>query len=266
MDSLLRTLLSKIALHGLPCLLALYAIGLPTQAFGNEPIITGSIKNKRGDRIVVLKTNEPHLYYIVPDKWQIHNKQVFLELNEDESTPDNEIYSLTFILGPVYKESEEITRQIKKEDRRALFLAAPKKFTTATLNFPPELGGIVKELTPVSTYTSSEFFYYRVSLTAPQVYTLSDLTVDNILMTGLLTYEFPYEGTPLETFSEIHLNLQPSDIPLPGEPLGGEHGSPCPGLPGKLKPGKAFSSAAFRIGLPDPDCKFQDSEQSNLVW
>jgi hypothetical protein len=201
---------SKMKTHDRLRRLVFYILltGLFSQnTLASEPRITGSVKNGTNGRIAVLHTNEPHLYYKVPDRWSIEDKQVFLE-----KAIDGKGYSLTFVLGPSYKDSESIVISIRKKDRMAIFLDAPKKFTSAQLVIPSELGDTMTSLTPVNEFSSGSVFYYRVSLSDDQLYYLRYITKNKMQLTGILTYQFPFENEALETTSEIYLDLSLTDL------------------------------------------------------
>lgn len=177
-----------------------------------EPVITGSMTHD--GRIVVLYTDEPHLYYVMPERWQVHKNRVYLERGQYESD-----YDLIFILAPDYSWSLPYVRSILAMDPAAIFLPLPKHFSRAELFVPTDLGSIRSALTPLNPFNISELLYFRLGLREDQLHLLQKLTENNNFLTGFVTYEFPFDHSSFETFSDIVLKIHRSQLELNPRPL-----------------------------------------------
>ena len=166
----------------------------------SQPHVTGSMMDAQG-RIVLYKTDAPHLYYAVPKQWKIDEHQVAL------SGLPAQHYSLSFVMAPDYQWAKPFEDEVRAEDPQAILLNVPRQYVSVIVSVPAALGDITSRITPADQFSSGDIFYYQLDLTAKELAMLRLLTKSNTAITGAVTYKFPYAETSFETSANVLFNL-----------------------------------------------------------
>ena len=190
------TLIKSLATLALMCLCS-----SPGYADGNsQPHVTGSIMDGQG-RIVLYKTDAPHLYYTVPMQWQIDDNQVALSVLPAQH------YSLSFVMAPDYQWVKPYEEDVRAGDPQAIFLNVPRQYVSVIMSVPTALGDITSRITPTDLFSSGDIFYYQLDLTAKELAMLRLVTKNNTSITGTVSYKFPYADTSFQTNANVMFNL-----------------------------------------------------------
>ena len=192
----MRTLIKSITTLTMLCLYA----GSGYAEGNSQPHVTGSIMNGDG-RIVLYKTDAPHLYYAVPQQWQIDANQVAL------SGLPAQHYSLSFVMAPDYQWAKPFEDQVRADDPQAIFLNVPRQYVSVIVSVPAALGDINSRITPTDQFSAGDIFYYQLDLTAKELAMFRLVTKNNTSITGAVSYKFPYADTTFQANANVLFNL-----------------------------------------------------------
>lgn len=167
------------------------------------PFVTGSFQVE--GKIAVFKTTDPHLYYVVPNRWLVSMNGYIIE----PSSEGHATNKLRFLLSPSYSWADALTEEIKKEDPLALFVPLPKKFVGFQLDVPEMMGEVENQLLPTDGMTIGDQIYMSLELTDSAIDVFKILNEAKVFLTGTVTYSYPYDETSnFQLVSDIWLNLE----------------------------------------------------------
>lgn len=159
-----------------------------------------------GQRIGIFGSNEENLYYMVPERWT--KKKVTLEMTQNPE----KTYRLTMLLQPSYDWIASLVSDIRSREPQAFFLPIPKRFTKTVIEFPPSLGQVEARLTPTDELTAGDVVFLRVELSQSQLDLLRFITEREALVTGIISYDYGYQGSVFAMVMDIRAPLVPEDL------------------------------------------------------
>ncbi|RYZ89160.1 MAG: hypothetical protein EOP04_07570 [Proteobacteria bacterium] len=166
------------------------------------PMITGSFEIE--GRIAIFKTTDTHLYYVVPNRWQVSMNGYAI----DDVQSKNGSRKLRFLLSPSYSWAYELVEKIKKKDKNALFVPLPKKIVGFRLDVPEELGEVKNQILPTDGMSIGDNIYMSLEVDDEAVKLFEILNKSKSYLTGSVKFTYPYDKlTSFELISDIWLNI-----------------------------------------------------------